>query len=317
MKYQNGMEDSYDLLRGKLVTLAPIAEVHDLILDELAHISPTKYLLLSRYHYNRILPSLYETFTIPYHYEKALAGTKPFTATKIQAFSHVKLLCIAIGPDAKWQIPEGERESLPSFRRVLTNFVRKHRPVFPQLEEISFPESLGYPPFDDSCDHNFWDIMFSSIPSFCRVSIHFVKPNEEEFTGNVERSKLQLLYNVASRNLSLYIHRRNNGTTTLNRIITWTINGKSHPALDYHILNANLEDLISPIYGKKDKDGILRVTGPTTESLRNRLHDNLDLWQEGMYKMMFADTADWNYKERYQVSVVLCNSAGSGKISEV
>nr|KIR45121.1 hypothetical protein I312_05688 [Cryptococcus bacillisporus CA1280] len=311
------MEDSYDLLRGRLVTLAPIAEVHDLILDELSRIAPTKYLLLSRYHYNRILPSLYETFTIPYHYEKALAGTKPFTATKIQAFSHVKQLYIAIGPDAKWQIPEGERESLPSFRRVLTNFVRKHRPVFPQLEDIGFPESLGYPPFDDSCDHNFWDIMFSSIPSFCRVSIHFVKHNEEEFTGNVERSKLQLLYNVASRNLSLYIHRRNNGTTTLNRIITWTINGKPHSALDYHILNANLEDLISPIYGKKDKDGILRVTGPTTESLRNRLHDNLDLWQEDMYKMMFADTADWNYKERYQVGVVLCNSAGSGKISEV
>lgn len=317
MKNQNGMEDSYDLLRGRLVTLAPIAEVHDLILDELSRIAPTKYLLLSRYHYNRILPSLYETFTIPYHYEKALAGTKPFTATKIQAFSHVKQLYIAIGPDAKWQIPEGERESLPSFRRVLTNFVRKHRPVFPQLEDIGFPESLGYPPFDDSCDHNFWDIMFSSIPSFCRVSIHFVKHNEEEFTGNVERSKLQLLYNVASRNLSLYIHRRNNGTTTLNRIITWTINGKPHSALDYHILNANLEDLISPIYGKKDKDGILRVTGPTTESLRNRLHDNLDLWQEDMYKMMFADTADWNYKERYQVGVVLCNSAGSGKISEV
>lgn len=317
MKDQNGMEDSYDLLRGRLVTLAPIAEVHDLILDELSRIAPTKYLLLSRYHYNRILPSLYETFTIPYHYEKALAGTKPFTATKIQAFSHVKQLYIAIGPDAKWQIPEGERESLPSFRRVLTNFVRKHRPVFPQLEDIGFPESLGYPPFDDSCDHNFWDIMFSSIPSFCRVSIHFVKHNEEEFTGNVERSKLQLLYNVASRNLSLYIHRRNNGTTTLNRIITWTINGKPHSALDYHILNANLEDLISPIYGKKDKDGILRVTGPTTESLRNRLHDNLDLWQEDMYKMMFADTADWNYKERYQVGVVLCNSAGSGKISEV
>lgn len=317
MKDQNGMEDSYDLLRGRLVTFAPIAEVHDLILDELSRIAPTKYLLLSRYHYNRILPSLYETFTIPYHYEKALAGTKPFTATKIQAFSHVKQLYIAIGPDAKWQIPEGERESLPSFRRVLTNFVRKHRPVFPQLEDIGFPESLGYPPFDDSCDHNFWDIMFSSIPSFCRVSIHFVKHNEEEFTGNVERSKLQLLYNVASRNLSLYIHRRNNGTTTLNRIITWTINGKPHSALDYHILNANLEDLISPIYGKKDKDGILRVTGPTTESLRNRLHDNLDLWQEDMYKMMFADTADWNYKERYQVGVVLCNSAGSGKISEV
>ncbi|OXC64435.1 hypothetical protein AYX13_06180 [Cryptococcus neoformans] len=305
------MKESYDFSRRSLVTLAPITEVHDLVLDELAHIAPTKYLLLSRYHYNRILPSLYENFAIPYHYEKALSGTKPFTATKIQAFSHVKRLYIAIGPDAKWQIPDEERDNLPSFRRVLTNFVRKHRPVFPQLEEISFPENLGYPPFDDSCDHNFWDIMFSSIPSTCRVSIHFVKPDEEEISGNGERSKLQLLYNVASRNLSLYIHRRQDGATALNRIITWTIKGKSHPALDYHILNANLEDLSSPIHGKKDKNGTLRVVAPTTESLRNRLHDNLDLWQEDMYKMMFADTAEWNYKERYQVDVMLCDGAGS------
>lgn len=182
------MKESYDFSRRSLVTLAPITEVHDLVLDELAHIAPTKYLLLSRYHYNRILPSLYENFAIPYHYEKALAGTKPFTATKIQAFSHVKRLYIAIGPDAKWQIPDEERDNLPSFRRVLTNFVRKHRPVFPQLEEISFPENLGYPPFDDSCDHNFWDIMFSSIPSTCRVSIHLSSLMKRKSQGMVREA---------------------------------------------------------------------------------------------------------------------------------
>ncbi|OCF44775.1 hypothetical protein I317_01264 [Kwoniella heveanensis CBS 569] len=121
--------------------------VHDQILDFLSHVDPFPCLLASRYHYNRYLPQVYETFTFD---DSALWGltteaSASSTERTLQALAHVHTLRLTENPDALKRATYGVPPFKKRWKELFPNVKVIHVTIDLILYEGDARTSLGAP----------------------------------------------------------------------------------------------------------------------------------------------------------------------------
>ncbi|ODO04921.1 hypothetical protein I350_05531 [Cryptococcus amylolentus CBS 6273] len=82
----------YSRLGKKLTSIAPLAPVYHIIIDHLALVAPTKAVVLSKYVYDFITPSLYRNVIASKTLLRGLESSDPGLQRKLKCLEHVETL---------------------------------------------------------------------------------------------------------------------------------------------------------------------------------------------------------------------------------
>ncbi|WWC86609.1 uncharacterized protein L201_001486 [Kwoniella dendrophila CBS 6074] len=103
-----------------------LTPVHHLVLDYLSRYKPTTYILLSKYHYNKIIPEIYETITINLSTFQGLATSTP--ERTIKALRNTKTILLdSTSADIAKRVLRGQ---LP--------FPKTYKELFPNVKTVEF-----------------------------------------------------------------------------------------------------------------------------------------------------------------------------------
>lgn len=248
-----------------LTTLAPIHEVHHLILRE---INPLHLLTLSKSIFNYLLPKLYHTLPIDStNVKQILYGVTSPGGYKAQALSHVKRLEIGMN---------GRGDPLRAALHDLFELSSLPRPLFSRLEHIHFGHSLWEP--YDGPGGMFEALLPSYIPP-CHISFDLCLNFLLVFFH--EKSASHITFRV--------FHPSDCGKNSRPyREVDWDVQGESKVSADLYMLR----EWVVP-----------RLLGRSEEDLREELENFFENGMEDRFKFLYDDTIAWDWKKKYVVSV--------------